>query len=68
MMRGMVVPITAIFARIFLKEAKYAHHIFALVILVSGVLLVGVVNIVWAPPIEGESGTTIFGVLILLIA
>jgi len=67
-MRGIVVVITAVLARVFLKEPKYAHHIFSLSLIVVGVALVGVVNIVWAPTKDGESGTSVFGVIMLLLA
>lgn len=41
MMRGAIVLITALFSVIFLKRKQYAHHIIALVLIVSGVALVG---------------------------
>ena len=68
MMRGIVVAITAVLARVFLKEPKYAHHIFSLSLIVAGVALVGVCRILWAPKTDGESGTSVFGVVMLLLA
>ena len=41
MMRGAIVLITALMSVLFLKRKQYFHHIIALLLIVSGVALVG---------------------------
>ena len=41
MMRGAIVIFTALFSVIFLKKKQYAHHLISLVVIVSGLALVG---------------------------
>ena len=47
MMGGSVVVITAILARLILKELKYSHHIIGLALIFVGVGLVGLSSILW---------------------
>lgn len=73
MMRGAIVLITALFSVIFLKRKQYAHHIIALVLIVSGVALVGYSGITASSkesddPEKKQSRTTIFGVVVLIVA
>lgn len=73
MMRGAIVLITALFSVIFLKRKQYAHHIIALVLIVSGVALVGYSGITASAkesddPEKKQSRTTIFGVVVLIVA
>jgi len=69
MMRGFIVIITALFSIIFLKRKLYAHHLISIVVIVTGVALVGVFSILESD--DGDSGksqTSFTGVMILLIA
>jgi hypothetical protein len=46
MVRGFIIIATACIARIFLKKLQYKHHIIALIILISGLAIVGVATLV----------------------
>ena len=75
MMRGAIVLITALFSVIFLKRKQYAHHIISLVIIVSGVALVGYAGITASPKKDPDghdtkekAQTTVFGIVVLIVA
>ena len=70
MMRGIIVFITAGLAVSLLGEKRYIHHWLALVFIVSGVAIVGVVSIT-APKKPGDpdsTPTSVLGIVLLLIA
>lgn len=46
MMRGIIVPITAIFSIIFLGRKQYRHHWTGIALIVTGVASVGAVSVV----------------------
>jgi drug/metabolite transporter (DMT)-like permease len=68
MMRGVIVVITAFMALVFLGRKQYAHHWISLFTIVSGVAIVGLVNIMASSKEPSASGTSIAGILLLLLA
>jgi drug/metabolite transporter (DMT)-like permease len=55
MMRGFVVLIVALFSVLFLKRKQYRHHVVSLIVLVSGVALVGVSSMISSDSEGGSS-------------
>ena len=71
MMRGIIVFITAGLAVTLLGEKRYRHHWASLVLIVSGVAIVGVVSVSDSSNSDDDSSTTptsVLGVVLLLIA
>jgi drug/metabolite transporter (DMT)-like permease len=67
MMRGLIVVITALMSIIFLKRKQYRHHWTGIVLIITGVFLVGYVSI----KAEGSSGSDsggseVFGIFLLI--
>jgi drug/metabolite transporter (DMT)-like permease len=69
MMRGIIVVITAGMSIAFLGAKQYAHHWISLLMIFSGVAIVGVVSVAMGKADDdGSDPTTITGVLFLLLA
>lgn len=68
MMRGVIVVITAMMAMFFLGRNQYAHHWISLTLIVFGVFVVGFVNIMASKGDSTAGQTSIFGIVLLLIA
>ena len=69
MMRGIIVFITAGLAVSLLGEQRYIHHWMALVCIVAGVALVGVVSVSDSGGKDGPTTpTSVLGIVLLLIA
>jgi len=68
MMRGVIVVITALMAMFFLGRRQYAHHWISLTMIVFGVFVVGFVNIMASKGDTTVGQTSIFGIILLLIA
>ena len=45
MVRGFIIIATACFARVLLKKLQYRHHILGLIILITGLIIVGLATI-----------------------
>jgi drug/metabolite transporter (DMT)-like permease len=41
MMRGIIVPIVALMAFVFLKRKQYIHHVVSILLILAGVAIVG---------------------------
>ena len=48
MMRGGIVVITAILSVLFLKRKQYRHHIFGILLILAGIVIVGVASVVFS--------------------
>ena len=70
MMRGIIVFITAGLAVTLLGEKRYVHHWSALICIVSGVAIVGVVSVSDSSSSDDSSKTptSVLGVVLLLVA
>ena len=70
MMRGLIVVITALMSVIFLGRKQYRHHWTAIVLIVTGVFLVGYISV--KSPKADDSGTTngseVLGIILLIIS
>jgi uncharacterized membrane protein len=45
MMRGLIVVITAVMSIVFLKKKQYRHHLTGVILIITGVFLVGYVSV-----------------------
>ena len=70
MMRGFIVIITAFMALIFLGRKQFLHHWVSLLIIVTGIALVGYVSIEGShDDSQGNAAqTSVFGIVLILIA
>jgi drug/metabolite transporter (DMT)-like permease len=66
MMRGIIVVMTAFLSVTFLKRKQYAHHWLSLFSIVAGVAIVGVCGISAGTNDDGESVTSVSGIILLL--
>ena len=71
MLRGMIIIITAIMAIIFLKKKLYRHHWTSIVVIFTGVFMVGIAALFMKTDEEKaskEGETKVFGLILLLLA
>ncbi len=78
MFRGSLILFTAFFSVVFLKNKLYRHHYLALVLVISGLLMVGLASILIHPEIpekckdpSGDSSgeqTSFWGIVLVIIA
>jgi drug/metabolite transporter (DMT)-like permease len=78
MFRGSLILFTALFSVVFLKNKLYRHHFFALIFVISGLLMVGLASILIHPEIpekckdpSGDSSgeqTSFWGIVLVIIA
>ncbi len=69
MMRGFIVVITCIFAILFLKKRYFRHHWLGIVLVTSGIVLVGIAAAIWGQPEKGKSGgSIIIGIILLIVS
>ena len=74
MMRGSLILFTALFSRIFLKNKLYLFHFIGLMIVISGLFLVGISNFLIKPILTKgcknmyEEGSTYEGYLLVILA
>ena len=67
MMRGLIVVITALMSIIFLKRKQYRHHWTGIVLIITGVFLVGFVSIKAQGSSGSDSGgSEVFGIFLLI--
>lgn len=67
MMRGFIVVITCFFSILFLKKKYFRHHWMGVILVTSGIVLVGIAAAIWGKPEKGKSGGSIIVGIILLI-
>lgn len=67
MMRGLIVPITALMSVLFLKKKQYRHHLTGIVLIVTGVALVGYVSLV-SDSSSSSGGSELFGIFLLIVS
>jgi drug/metabolite transporter (DMT)-like permease len=67
-MRGSIVFFTAVLSVIFLKRKQYRHHITGLILVISGITIVGVVSVTMSKEEDTGAKTEFFGVILLLIS
>jgi len=69
MMRGIIVFITAGLAVTLLGEKRYVHHWLALLSIVAGVAIVGIVSVNDSKnDTSAETPTSVLGIVLLLVA
>lgn len=68
MMRGLIVPITALFSVVFLKRKQYRHHITGIVLIISGVFFVGYVSVAGSKSDSSDGGSELFGIFLLIVS
>jgi hypothetical protein len=66
MVRGIIVPITAVLAFWILKKKQYSHHLFSLFLILIGEVLVGIAAITMSG--NSDESTIFEGMIMLLIA
>lgn len=67
MLRGVIVLIVAGMAMAFLKKRQYKHHYISLLVLFTGVFLVGLSSMIF--PEEGtDSSTSGLGIILVIVA
>jgi hypothetical protein len=67
MMRGLIVPITALMSVLFLKKKQYRQHLTGIILIVSGVALVGYVSLASSSS-SSSGGSELFGIFLLVIS
>ena len=68
-MRGLIVPITALMSVVFLKKKQYRHHITGIILIITGVFLVGYVSVAGSKSDGGSSGgSELFGIFLLIVS
>jgi drug/metabolite transporter (DMT)-like permease len=74
MFRGSLILFTALFSVVFLKNKLYRHHYLALVLVISGLLIVGLSSILFTHtlpdtcPKAGDSQTSVWGIILVIVA
>jgi drug/metabolite transporter (DMT)-like permease len=69
MMRGLIVPITALMSVVFLKKKQYRHHLVGIILIITGVFLVGYVSVAGNKSDSGDSGgSELFGIFLLVVS
>jgi drug/metabolite transporter (DMT)-like permease len=69
MMRGIITPIVALFAFVFLGRKQHLHHLTSIVLIVGGVALVGYSSLSNPDPDAPAGATTsILGLLLLCLS
>jgi drug/metabolite transporter (DMT)-like permease len=68
MMRGLIVPITALMSVVFLKKRQYRHHVAGIILIITGVFLVGYVSVAGSKSDGASSGSELFGIFLLIVS
>lgn len=66
MMRGLIVVITALMSVVFLGKKQYRHHWTGVVLIITGVFIVGYASVAGAAKDGGGGGQAFLGILLLI--